>query len=238
MKKISLISAALIASFAASAYAADLPFLEPPPEAAPVLVDWSGLYVGIGGGGGAAVYDTDFNIGAATLNIDGFGGEGWLVEGRLGYDFQFGNWFVLGALADVHWSDIDTEATLTIGGVNVATASLESELGFDVMGRAGALVNDRALLYVLGGWAWQEFEGSASIPGLGIDVSDDEDSDGFTVGAGAEILATDNLSVLLEYRYTQLDEIDFGTGGVVEIDPSLHTARLGVNYKLHGLLGR
>lgn len=246
--RLSLLSSLLAASAlaASGAYAADIPaFEEAPVIEAPVpdLSTWTGVYLGLAVGGGAVNYDTTF---FDIANIDGFGGEGWLVEGRLGGDIQF-NRFVLGALVDVRHSDFETSASVDLspfGGPNLGeVASLETGLGFDVMGRLGFLANDDALVYVLGGYSWQEFEGSFDLTAIGgPSDSDEDDADGWTVGAGVEARVTNHFSVFAEYRYTELDEFDFDTGtltigrteiDILDIEPTFHTGRIGGNLKFN-----
>ncbi len=102
----------LLALFATSALspvavqAADLP--APMMEEVPALVSWTGFYFGIEGGGGAYNHDTTFNLGGPfNFNFDGFSGEGWQLGGTLGFDWQVGGTpFVLGVLADGHWSNM------------------------------------------------------------------------------------------------------------------------------------
>ncbi len=222
-----------------SAYAADLPVYEPTPEEIPSLVNWTGFYVGIAGGGGIINHHTD--VLGGVLSVDGFSGQGFLAEGTVGFDYQMGN-FVLGALGDIHWSNLEAKASLT--GLRFPPdihASLELQWGFDVLGRAGVLLTPRSLLYVLGGYSWERFEGSASIDPFGnfggLSVSDNEDTAGWTLGGGLEILVTNNLSVKGEYRYTGFGDFDFGTGGILSIEPHRQTARVGVNYKFGAPFG-
>jgi outer membrane immunogenic protein len=242
------------------AFAADIPMesmapMAPAPMAAPF--SWTGLYLGVAAGGGAINYDTDFDFSPlvggfpAGVGFDSFGGEGWLAEASIGADYQAGR-FVFGIIADASWSDLESSADLSIGpdigvgpfDVFTADASLTKEWGWDVLARAGFLVNDRALLYVLGGYSYGDFEGEFDLALVDTDApvqpnplggdSESEDSGGWTIGGGIEAMLTDSLSVKGEYRYTHFDSLDFGTD-IVDIDPSTHTARVGVNYKFNGL---
>ncbi len=235
--------AALVASTTlfGSAYAADLPVYEPTPEEIPSLVNWTGFYVGIAGGGGIINHHTDLFGG--VLSLDGFGAQGELAEGTAGFDYQMGN-FVLGALGDIHWSNMNSELSIPAIGPASVSANLESRWGFDILGRAGVLLTPRSLLYVLGGYSWERFEGNLSVtinapqaPFPGISLSDDESTAGWTLGGGLEVLVTNNLSVKGEYRYTGFSDFDFGTGGILSIEPHRQTARVGVNYKFGAPFG-
>ena len=48
---------------------------------------------------------------------------------------------------------------------------------------------------------------------------------------GLETAVTENVSVNLEYRYSQYDNEDFE--GETEIEPSFHTVRIGAKYKFN-----
>ena len=229
----SLLAGAGLFALGSTAFAADIPMDVAPMAPAPMVApfSWTGLYLGVAVGGGFIDYDTDF---FGVVNIDGFSGEGWLVEGTIGFDYQMGA-FVVGALADVNWSNIETEASIDIGGGASRAASRPSGASTRLL-RAGFLLNDRALLYAVGGYSWQNLE--AGFDTAGPSDSEDEDLDGWTIGAGIEAMLTDSLSVKGEYRYTMFDEFGYdldGGGDDIELDPSQHTVRLGVNYKFNGL---
>jgi outer membrane immunogenic protein len=202
-------------------------------EEIPTAVSWTGLYFGIEGGGGAYNHELNSNLpifGGVGINIDGFSGEGWQAGGVLGFDWHLpGSRFVLGVLGGGHWSNMEAEASV----LGIATASLESQFGFDVLARGGWLATPDTLVYVLGGGSWERWEGSLSVPLFGLNISDDEEAWGWTVGAGLEVRLNDRLSLKGEYRYTQFDSIDFGVpGGLLSLDPSRHVALMGVNYRL------
>ena len=50
---------------------------------------------------------------------------------------------------------------------------------------------------------------------------------------GLETAVTENVSVNLEYRYSQYDSEDFEGETEIEIEPSFHTVRIGANYKFN-----
>ena len=59
----------------------------------------------------------------------------------------------------------------------------------------------------------------------------------FTFGGGVETMLAPNWSLKAEYRFTQLDgeslDLPFGFGSFVdvELEPSIHSARVSLNYK-------
>jgi outer membrane immunogenic protein len=179
---------------------------------------WTGFYVGLAGGAGAIVHDVTI---PATATFNGIGGEGVLGELSVGYDYEFANGFVAGVMADARLSNLET--TLTAPGFG---ASVEADYGFDILARLGMKVNDATLAYLLGGYSWQNFD--VTVPGLASDL--DWDSSGFSVGGGLETAMSDRLSVNVEYRYSQYNDESFF--GVVSLEPSMHTVRAGVKWKL------
>lgn len=196
--------------------------------AAPVAFEapvhsWNGFYVGGSVGAGALVHKVDVPpLAGASLN--GIGGEGVFGEATIGYDYEFANGFVAGILADGRVSGIKTDGS--IGGLG--SASIKGDYGFDVLGRVGYKVDNSTLVYALGGWSWQHFKLDVN-PSV---VSYDWNANGFSVGGGLETALTDRATVGIEYRYSQYESEDFGSGGLLKVEPSSHTVRLGLKYKL------
>ena len=103
-----------------------------------------------------------------------------------------------------------------------------------VAGRAGFLVTDHVLLYGLVGWSLAEaevgyFEGCEPVTCDNLEYSESEWTDGLTYGAGAEMIVWNNLSLGVEYRHIDFDDVeaaggrvapDFSgeTGGDVDVD--------------------
>ena len=87
------------------------------------------------------------------ISLDGIGGEGVFGELTVGYDYMVSPRFLFGALADVHYSNIETK--LEVPGLD---ASASDTYGFDLGLRAGYLFTPSTLGYVLGGYAWQKGE--------------------------------------------------------------------------------
>jgi len=139
MKKI--LTAALLASVATSAFASDLPSRKAPPVMAPAYAplaySWTGFYVGVNGG---------YGIG----DFSGFGStefgrpSGGLIGATAGYNYQIGQ-FVTGIEANLDWADITKSQTFGDGSTSKATLN---SLG-NVLARFG-FAYDRALFYVAG----------------------------------------------------------------------------------------
>ncbi|WP_287094733.1 outer membrane beta-barrel protein, partial [Mesorhizobium sp.] len=166
---------------------------------------------------------------AGDLEFNGIGGEGVFGELNVGYDHDFGSW-VAGVMVDARYSGMTSELEVPGGSIN-----LDTDYGFDVLARVGMKVNESTLAYVLGGYSWQHFDLNASSP-----IGDilDWDSSGFSVGGGLETAMSSNVTVGLEYRYSQFSEKDFSSDLGLPDDtltstPSFHTVRIGAKYKFN-----
>jgi outer membrane immunogenic protein len=226
MKRILLTSVVFLAPVG-TMHAADLPAFE---EAAPIVAPvpdygWTGFYAGVHGGytfgdndDNFLVFDTDldgrfddtvrtplgadaFSPGFESDSDDGFNGGG-----RLGYDQQFGG-FLLGVVGEVSYFDIGDE--VTGNSTTPAFYTFERDLDFLASGRVrGGVAFDRFLVYATGGFAYGSIDYSfeTNSPANLASVSEgDEDAWGYTVGGGVEALLTSNVSIGLEYLYTDLD---------------------------------
>jgi len=91
----------------------------------------SGLGLGVGYG----AINNELNIvpGPAApagpgLNISSIGGDGGIVTLGLGYDFQIGQQWVLGALADYDFSGMKSTAVIPAGAFGLAGPASTTEL--------------------------------------------------------------------------------------------------------------
>ena len=180
---------------------------------------WSGFYVGGGIGAGAANHEFPFPGGT----FDGLGGEGVYGEISLGYDHMLTDRFLLGGFISARLGAIET--TVSVPTVPDSTATLDH--GFDAGLRVGYLITPETLGYVLAGYSYQHLD--VSSPPLSF--STDEDFSGFVVGFGLETALTDRITAKVEYNYRQYGGEDFGTGGLLNVEPSTHTVLLGINYR-------
>jgi outer membrane immunogenic protein len=226
MKKILLGSVAFV-GMAVGAQAADMPVYEAAPEAfvQPASHSWTGLY--IGAQAGYAFGDNDGNTLEFDTDLDGVFDDTVLTPGgldafgpgftsdfengfsgglRIGYDHQFGN-FLLGVVADASYVDVSDR----VNGLSTTPAdyTFDRELNFLVTGRVrGGWVFDRFMVYATGGIAYGDIDYTFSTDSpatLGAVFDGDEDAWGYTVGAGAEMMLTQRISLGVEYLYTDLD---------------------------------
>ena len=226
-------------AFTSSAMAADLIVYEP---AAPIVYDtpaagaWDGAYIGVFGGYGSGEVDHtgEFDPGlfdepGADLDI-----SGWLIGLRAGADFTASPGFVLGVVGDIAWSDQSGEGTFDDlnFGFDEAVVSYELDWQGSLRGRVGFDAG-MFLPYLTGGLAFGHMNHTINIDDDG-DQSGDSTYIGFTVGGGVEVAVVENVSLNLEYRYTDYGSqtMDMGLG---DDDPSFsitsHAVTAGVNFR-------
>jgi len=234
-----ILAAALAAStIAGGALAADLPSRKAPPPAyvaapAPIFT-WSGLYVGVNGGG----WFNNSRINPFAGVSGKLGGGGALIGGTLGYNWQTASRVVVGVETDL---DYRTKATVT-PPLSMSSSTNDGYLG-TVRARLGYGF-DRALIYVTGGLAYGNAAApnaivSAPLAAFAVRTGSTGLQAGWTVGAGAEFAVTNNWSIKGEYLYADLGSKGIGyTSGallpvVVNEKTADHVARVGANYRFN-----
>ncbi len=135
---------------------------------------------------------------------------------RIGYDMQFGS-FVIGAVGEL--SGADVEDTVTSFSVTPAayvfTRDLESMAALRL--RAGFAVGP-ALLYATGGGAKAKIRNSFRTTNTAnsfTETVNDDEADGYQLGAGVEWSLAPNLTLTGEYLFTNLQPGDY----VVRVGP-------------------
>lgn len=197
--------------------------------------DWTGAYIGIGGGAGAIVHDLNVDISGANVNFDGIGGEGVFFTGQVGYDFQVAPQFVVGVFFDYDFSGLETDISLSAGGFS-ASAPIKVDNAWAIGARVGYLptASQQTLWYLTAGYTELSMDDlTLTATGLGSASLEMPDFQGYFLGGGVETMLTKNLSLKAEYRYSEFDrESLFSVPGFdVGLEPSMHTARLNVSYK-------
>lgn len=187
--------------------------------------DWTGVYVSAAAGAGMLSHEIETPIVPGGISFNGIGAEGVFGEAGIGYDHDFGG-FVAGIAANGRISSAAT--TLNLAGA--IEASIDADYGFDVLLRAGAKLNPSTLAYVIGGYSMQHFEVNIDQPALGTLY--DWTAHGFSVGGGLEAALSSRTTASIEYRYSQYESEDFGSGGIITATPSSHTVRAGLKLKL------
>lgn len=231
MKKLLLASALTALTFTA-AHAADAIIYEPVPQA-PVAMsfDWTGAYIGgqIGYGWGSVDYayfgDPDSAY-SYSHDPDGFIGGIYA-----GYNHQFSNNVILGADADIVWSNLKDSSFAPGDDDYSATTKI------DWMGSARLRLGyafDRFMPYIAGGIAFGDLQfDEYRQPSGTLYGSADKNITGWTIGAGAEYAMTDQWLLRGEYRYTDFGKVTFTTDADDDYSGKLkiNDFRIGVAYK-------
>jgi outer membrane immunogenic protein len=194
MKKLFSATAIALALSAGAAFAADLPAVRaplPPPPPPPLL--WTGFYAGLNAGyswgasnyaevGTATISDqlfpgfADPSGGAGGLALSGITNlnnrGGFLGGAQIGYNFQFGNSFLVGIETDIQgaairgegsvfgassWNTFNTDfldIEFNRSSVGATTVTARTDWLGTVRGRLGWLWNQSLLIYATGGLAY------------------------------------------------------------------------------------
>lgn len=212
---LSLLAGAAVLSMASAASAADLLIQQP---SMPGFVDmggsggWDGAYIGgfVGYGWGTASDDATAMLGA-DLDL-----SGWTAGVTLGANFTVAQGFVLGAAGDLAWAGIGGfEAPSDDVDINW-TGSLRGRAGFD----AGAFMP-----YLTGGLAFA----GATASQAGNDNT--QMHFGWTAGAGVEVAATEQISLDLQYRFSDYGKATYDLPTDAELGLTTHAITAGVNFK-------
>jgi outer membrane immunogenic protein len=228
------------------------------PQAKP-LPRWTGFYLGFTRGFGGGVLDSGMGLLSATPGVTVGGtatnrASGFTAGGVAGYNYQLSNYFVLGAETDLQWSDIRASSQFSRwANYPGFLANSDSGAGLNwygtVRGRVGYSIG-RVMPYVTGGLVYGQLEAKGTpFPGanslsLG---SATETRTGWTMGAGADIAITKNLSARSEYLFLSLPSV--GGSAVGALQPGgvplagsfgaypygVHTVRGGLNYRFAGV---
>ncbi len=258
MKKFGLLAVASIAALVAGgALAADLPSRKaapayvPPPPPPPL---WTGFYAGLNLGGGwtnstinpnqlTPYVDTNNNIALLPGNTQGGGNAGGVIGGgQIGYNYQFGNSFLVGVETDFQGTSMnsstgnannilypDNNGGFYVPLIPGGNRGISLNWFGTVRGRAGFLVMPTLLVYGTGGFAYGGVQG-------GVNGNANNTRTGWTAGGGVEWMFMPNWSAKAEYLYTDLNSggATVGPWGNFQVganrNASFNTVRAGVNY--------
>jgi outer membrane immunogenic protein len=220
MKKL-VVALSALAAFTGSALAADMaprPYSKaPPPPPAPVA-NWTGCY--IGGGGGYGMWNQENTgyidppgVAVRRQSTDTFtnGGRGYFGTIQGGCDYQFGGNWVVGAFADYDFADINGRRNdILFNGIGTEKLSSQWAVG----ARAGYLITPSLLTYVVGGYTEAKFDRTnftaAFGPPFGIPTTmylEGATHKGWFIGAGDEYALSflPGLFWKTEYRVSTFD---------------------------------
>jgi len=218
-KNLLFLTASLLAlGIASQASAADLraaPIYSKAPPMVAAIYDWSGLYLGVNGGGGSSQTDwTNARNGSAHST-------GGTIGGQIGYRWQAANW-VFGLEAQGNWADLGRNNTWNhVEGFGLFTGQVGYAWNNILWyAKGGAAVVDNS-------WNWN----NAS--------SGDNTKWGGTIGTGLEIGFAPNWSVGIEYDHLFLGDQDITytrgrTTVTSSVSQNVDMGLVRLNYKFGG----
>ncbi len=183
------------------AHAADLA-VKAPVYKAPVVApfSWTGLYIGVQGGGGWGRQSWLDNSGLG-FSPD-FRANGGFFGGQVGYRYQLGQ-FVFGVEAAGAPGDLkDTNSAGTV------SETFKVQSLYSVTGQVGFAL-DRWLPYVKGGWGGAQTNLTWKNTVFPAGASQSENNSGWVVGGGLDYAITNNVVLGVEYNHYDLDFQDF-----------------------------
>ncbi len=198
IRTLGAIGGSLIALVAGTglATAADI-YQSPPPAATPdyytpaPAFSWTGAYLGLQGGYGwgssLTQLPADNTVKTSGWQGGAYGGFNWQTPGAL----------VVGVEADINASGEK--------GTNAGT-TISNPWNGSVRGRLGVAA-DRFLIYGTGDVAFGKIQATDGI------TTESANKAGWTAGLGVEAAVTDNVTARLEFRHTNLGNVNLPTFG-------------------------
>lgn len=207
-------------------------------EEPPVGFTWTGGYVGVQAGYVWGEGDVSATLVSPNVFFPDYSSDpkpdGFLGGFYAGYNQQLSNNVVLGAEADVFWSNADGEDIVDVVGFPVIPNDRwEQEIrwGGAVRARLGYAM-DRLMPYLAAGVAFARVDNTERFDDAVLQEFS-ETHVGWTIGGGAEYAVTDNILLRAEYRYS-----DYGTENYIindtfseDTELTTHDVRLGLAYK-------
>ena len=147
---------------------------------------------------------------------------------------QFMPKWVVGVWGDATWHDQEWSVSLPFLPAPNTLASMEVESEWGAGLRAGYLVTDDALVYVLAGYS-RLMLGDLSVPAVPVSFSA-PDLDGFKVGGGMELNLDGNWYLQGQYSYARYSGGDVSLIPSVlslNVEPEVHTGRVGLLYRFN-----
>jgi len=149
-----------------------------------------------------------------------FSGDEWDVFGtvQIGYDRLVHQRFLIGAFADFDfYSGSSSSFSGSLGDLGSVDGSFGLNHVWSVGGRLGYLASPRLLLYGVAGYTQASVDGSVyvqldGVPGLTLAMPDE--LHGYFVGGGGEFKLRRNLSLKLEYRWSDFGSVSASASGV------------------------
>jgi outer membrane immunogenic protein len=180
-----------------------------PPAFVPALPNWSGCYVGANLAGAWGNFHESTSTGVAiSANPAGIAGGG-----QVGCDIQFDSW-VFGIRNMIDATNLRSSTSFAAGSANSHTNWFDT-----LTAREGFLVAPNVLVYGQGGAAWANTNVTVFNTAGGQIGSISNNSQGWTLGGGAEWMFAPHWSVFAEYNF-----MGFGGNNIQDV-------AAGVNYR-------
>lgn len=250
----SLTSVAIASALALPAFAGEHASVPISYQSAEPEWSWTGFYFGVqvggafntgdngdlefDGGPGTAGPDGNFDevIPAFGNNFDGSFDSSFTGGLFAGYDRQFGR-FILGGVVDANFADIRQRQS----GFSNTPAFYHEDREIDFMAtgrlRFGYAFNDRVMAYLTGGLAYAhvDYDFKSNTGATVVSRGGDSSQFGYVVGLGVEARVTRNISLGLEYLYTNLGDDNYKTNlsGVGAFAPSTDTRGSDRDFDYH-----
>ena len=246
MKKlfaIAMLSLGALSSATFSSAAADLPSTKSAPAAvyAPPIFTWTGLYIGVNGGGGSARFSRQGSYDGYDVS-DSTSSHGYFAGIQAGYNYQFSQNFVIGLEADLQLANFAKTFSCGAGYGGGTCNDDSSRAGYDIRSFGTARVRlgyamDKMLFFVTGGYAFANIKYDAFDYLPDNSKSASKTVSGYALGGGVEYAISTNWSVKGEYLHLgfnrkTIDPIPSSTPDyVVRVKSSADIARIGINYR-------
>jgi outer membrane immunogenic protein len=227
-----LISTVSSIALATTAFAADLPSTKGPPAYVPpppLVISWTGFYVGVNAGGAWGNLDHQTSTAYSTagyflptdvLAVNATGhpdnqASGFTGGGQIGYNYQVSPFAVVGVETDFDYLHLHVNSS----GSGVYPCCAPSSFAINssstinwlwtLRPRVGFLVMPNLLIYATGGLALSQASSSFQFTddysgGAAASGSLSGTRVGWTIGGGAEYALTQNWSIKAEYLYADL----------------------------------
>lgn len=192
--------------------------------------DWTGLYVGINGGGEWGK-STQTQLGGPILNPADFHVSGGHVGGTLGFNMQI-DWMVIGLEGDLDWASIGGSSPCPSPGF---TCSIHSDYVGTIRGRVGYTWLGW-MPYATAGAALGDLKESFS-PSIGTLIGTTTNRVGWTAGGGVQYAFDRSRSAKVEFLYVNFGTFTCGVActGIatrsLDITLTEEIARFGINYR-------
>jgi outer membrane immunogenic protein len=240
----------LLCLLSSIASAADLGARRYSPSVRLETFDWSGVHIGITGGGAFDGRDPGFsfeNVPPDSVALLPHGADltskGGLVGGEIGYDMVSSGW-LFGIEGDISWTNFGDNDTHRVGEVTsigqppiTFVTNYKMDWISTVRGRIG-IPFDHFLIYGTGGLAFGSVSMDTTVtvgdPPLGqLTGSTEKTKAGWTLGGGAEYALCNNITLKAEALWFDLGSISLNANA-----PALTTSSLDVDQKIEGLIAR